>query len=477
VVSWSDTLVVATVAANARSGAAQIQQGGAWSNAPTLNVNTPTITTVVPASGVPGTQVIITGSGFGAAQGSGQVWLGTAAGVVQTWTDTQVVALVGAGSTSGNAQVLQGAVMSNAVPFTVNTLHITSVSPASGAPGTSVTIIGTGFGSPQGTGTVWLGSTGGQVVSWTATQVVATVAPTAVTGVARVQQNGVWSNAVAFTVPVTGGTTATLAPNLLNMVVGDTHTIQALNAASQPVTGLIWTTSDPTVVSLSTADPPVLTALAVGHITIAAGSASADVTVSAGALTLGTVLWSNPGDGSGVSSIVPAVPSASGVADVFAFQSDGTVQAITSDGTTAWTAGSSYAGAVPDFQGGLVAMVSGTTGGSSIVKLDGMTGQPYPFNEPESLLGYGIAVTNGTSVSQVAWTPIPSQATALYPVLQAQDGSFVGRVGVGPYLGDPTQYYMIAYDASGNVRWMVPDEWPQIATDDRRSDRAVRDHL
>jgi len=52
---------------------------------------------------------------------------------------------------------------------------------------------------------------------------------------------------------------------------------------------------------------------------------------------VGTVLWSNFGNGSGVYSIVPAVPSPNGVADVFAFQYDGTVQAITSDGTTAWT--------------------------------------------------------------------------------------------------------------------------------------------
>jgi len=94
------------------------------------------------------------------------------------------------------------------------------------------------------------------------------------------------------------------------------------------------------VVSLSSDDQPVLSALAVGHVTITAGTASCDVTVSAGDLPLppGTVLWSNPGNGSGVARIVPAVPSPSGVADVFAFQDDGTVQAITADGTTAWTA-------------------------------------------------------------------------------------------------------------------------------------------
>lgn len=45
-----------------------------------------------------------------------------------------------------------------------------------------------------------------------------------------------------------------------------------------------------------------------------------------GSQTVGTVLWSNPGDGSGFYSIVPAVPSATGVADVFGLQNDGTVQ-------------------------------------------------------------------------------------------------------------------------------------------------------
>jgi hypothetical protein len=152
-------------------------------------------------------------------------------------------------------------------------------------------------------------------------------------------------------------------------------------------------------VSLSTDDPPILTAVAAGHVTIIAGAASADVTVSdptllpGGTLPLGTVIWSNPGDGSGVQSIVPAVPSTSGVADVFAFQADGTVQAITSDGTTAWTADVSQAtGAVaavrgrdtvlPDFQGGLVVVGQNNNGQISIYKLDGITGQPYPAYTP-----------------------------------------------------------------------------------------------
>jgi hypothetical protein len=301
-------------------------------------------------------------------------------------------------------QILQNSVWSNAKPFTMDTLSLTSINPTSGVSGTAVTFTGTGFGASLGSGVVWLGSVAGQVVSWSDTQVVATVAFNALTGIARIQQNNVWSNSFGFTVPTSGGNTVT--PAMLNMVVGDTHTIQATSAAGLPATGLTWTSSDPTVVSLSTDYPPILTAVAPGHVTITAGTASADVTVSAGALALGTVIWSNPGDGSGVSSIVPAVPSPTGVADVFAFQNDSTVQAITSDGTIAWTADVSqalnYGGAVlPDFQGGLVVFNEEVEGqGYSIVKLDGITGQSdFVYTPPDGdygLYGWFAVHTDGT---------------------------------------------------------------------------------
>ncbi len=115
------------------SGTAHVRQLGTRSNAVPFNVNTATIATVTPASGVPGTPVTIAGSSFGAAQGSGQVWLGTANAVVQSWSDGQIVATVASGSASGDALVLQNGVMSNPVPFAVNTLQLTTVSPNSGA--------------------------------------------------------------------------------------------------------------------------------------------------------------------------------------------------------------------------------------------------------------------------------------------------------------------------------------------------------
>ena len=439
VVSWSDTQIVATVALNAASGNAQVQQVGIWSNAVPFSVSTATISGIAPSVGVPGTQVTVSGSGFGAAQGSGQVWLGTAPGIVQSWSDGAVVAQVTAGSATGSARVVQNGVMSNAVPFTVDALQITGLSPASGPPGTSVTISGSGFGSAQGSGIVLLGSAAGQVTGWSDTAITATVASTAVSGVARVEQNGLWSNALTFTVPASGGNSVTPSPNLITMLVGDTHTIQALNSSGQPVTGLTWTSSDPTVVSLSTSDPPLLTALVVGHVTITAGTGSADVTVSPGdpnypgTLPLGTVLWSVPGD---VTKIVPAVPSPSGVADVFAFQcenfdpsqspscwGDVTVQAITSDGTTAWTADLGDANPIlPDFLGGLVYVDTDT---GSISRVDGTTGQISTlYSPPNQTFVQNIAVhPDGTvfaTLQNYSNDPVLNSVIGIDPTTGAQ---------------------------------------------------------
>ncbi len=608
VVSWSDTLIVAKVATNSVSGVAQVNQYGAWSNAVSFAVTpTTTISSVTPNSGLPGTQVTILGSGFGSSQNSGQVWLGTASGIVQNWSDTQVVAKVADGSATGIAQILQNGIFTNGGAFTVPLPHITSISPTSGIPGTLVTINGSNFGIAQGTGgSLLLGNTAASSISsWSDTQVQGYVASAALSGIVRIQQNSYSSNTPSFTITGLGGGVQSLAPNILNMMVGDTHSIEALSSTSQSVTGLTWTTTDSTIVSLSTSDPPVLTALAIGHVTITAGTATADITVwpTGTSLPTGTVLWSNPGNGSGVSKIVPAVPSVTGVADVFAFQNDGTVQAITSDGVTAWTADVSNATRIiPDFQGGLVQVhVSGSSG--SIGRFDGITGQfqtlyngrttevlatgtdgtifsvvtnidnsltvigidpgtgalkfsvPVPhttliqnseipaghsdgvsyaiagdgyfylttgwttpfqggvppatihlrlmrvnssgasdssevytsqtstpgdtFEVTPNMISNGdtgvllsfvdfntspdthIEATTGTNVVQVGTIAGRFiQNPAITPMVQAQDGSFIGSYSLGG------QYYMVAFDASGNERWTVTNEQPQIATAD-----------
>jgi hypothetical protein len=85
--------------------------------------------------------------------------------------------------------------------------------------------------------------------------------------------------------------------------------------------------------------------------------------------------------------------------------------------------------------------------------------------------GAGMAVTTGASVSIVAAPAVAGQGTAIENILQAQDGSFIGAFGSGsPLCIDPIDCgplnSMVAFDASGNVRWVVPNDQPQIATAD-----------
>ena len=89
-------------------------------------------------------------------------------------------------------------------PPPVITPAITSVSPASGPVGASVTITGTSFGTA---GTVRFNGTSAVPTSWSATSVVAPVPAGATTGPVVVTVNGVASNGVTFGVTPSGGGT------------------------------------------------------------------------------------------------------------------------------------------------------------------------------------------------------------------------------------------------------------------------------
>ena len=73
--------------------------------------------------------------------------------------------------------VTVGGVASNGVSFTVTVPapSITSLTPTSGAVGTSVTITGTNFGATQGTSTVTFNGTAATPTSWSATSIVVPV--------------------------------------------------------------------------------------------------------------------------------------------------------------------------------------------------------------------------------------------------------------------------------------------------------------
>ena len=168
--------------------------------------NVPAITSVSPNSGLAGSSVTIAGSNFGTAQGTSVVRFNTTTATVTAWSASQITVTVpslAAGAYGVTATV--NGVSSNASTFTVTAVTpapaISTLSPTSGAAGTSVTIAGSNFGAAQGTSTVRFRTTNATVTSWSNTQIVATV-PNIATGTAAVTVtvNGVVSNAPTFTV-------------------------------------------------------------------------------------------------------------------------------------------------------------------------------------------------------------------------------------------------------------------------------------
>jgi RHS repeat-associated protein len=205
VTSWSDTQIAATVPTGAATGAVSVVAGGIASNNNIyFTVPGPQVTGISPPSGVVGTQVTITGSGFQANQNGGSVTFNGGGSSIVTWSDTQIIATVASTATTGPVRVTVNSINSNKdVLFTMPSPQITGISPSSGPVGTQVQINGSGFGATQGTSALtFYGSSSASIVSWSDTQITATVPTTARSGSVKVTEGGVSSNAnIDFTVP------------------------------------------------------------------------------------------------------------------------------------------------------------------------------------------------------------------------------------------------------------------------------------
>src|SRR6266567_152115 len=119
--------------------AAVVGCGGAYSpNGGGNPPPAPSITSLNPTSGVAGTSVTITGTYFGATQGTSTVKFNGTTGTPTSWSATSIVVQVPAGATTGNVVVMVGGVASNGVGFTVvadTTAPVVNITaPANGAP-------------------------------------------------------------------------------------------------------------------------------------------------------------------------------------------------------------------------------------------------------------------------------------------------------------------------------------------------------
>jgi IPT/TIG domain len=189
----------ATFSASASWGAAVVAfKAAAGGAAP------PSIATVNPTSGPVGTAVTITGTNFGASQGTSSVTFnGLSAGTASAWSATSITIAVPANATTGSIVVTVNGLASNGMNFTVTPAAptITSVNPTSGPVGTAIRITGTNFGPSQGTsGVTFNGISAGTASAWSATSITIAVPANATTGNVIVTVNNAPSNGVKFTV-------------------------------------------------------------------------------------------------------------------------------------------------------------------------------------------------------------------------------------------------------------------------------------
>jgi RHS repeat-associated protein len=212
ITSWSNTEIVAVAPSTVTTGPVVVTVSSISSNSNVIfTANNPVISSLTPPAAAIGDQVTLTGYGFGATQGSGNVkFNGTTAGYV-FWSDTSVTVSVLTGSTTGPATLTMNGVTSNGVTFTVlEALSVTSTSPTYGAVGSSVTITGTGFGATQSTSTAYFNGTVASITSWSDTAIDAVVPSGASTGSVSVEVGGVMAYGPSFQINTTVSLTDSL---------------------------------------------------------------------------------------------------------------------------------------------------------------------------------------------------------------------------------------------------------------------------
>ena len=296
--SWSTTTIVVPVPAGATTGNVIVMVNGIGSNRVLFTV-TPSLTSLSPTAGPVGISVTITGTSFGASQGTGTVTFNGTAATPTSWSATSIVVPVPSGANTGNVVVTVGGLASNGVPFTVLVPpSITSLSPTSGPAGTSVTISGTNFGVTQGTSAVTFNGTAATPSSWSATSIVVPVPSGATTGNVAVTVGSLASNGVLFTLipppsitslsPTAGavGTSVTIAGTNFGSIQG-TSTVTFNGTSAVPTT---WTNTGVVV--------PIPVGATTGNVVVTVNGLSSNgapftvnsisVSVSPSAVTLGT---------------------------------------------------------------------------------------------------------------------------------------------------------------------------------------------
>ena len=230
----------------------------------------PTISSLSVTSGPINWPVTISGTNFGASQGTGIVQFNGTTAAITSWTMTSIQTQVPAGATTGPVIVTTSTGrVSNGLTFTlVPPPTLTSVAPVIGRIGDSVTISGTNFMSSQGSSTVTFNGTAGSPTGWNNTTITVPVPSGSTSGSVVVTVSGQSTSTLPFTVIGVPSVTSA-APS--GARVGASVTVAGANfGASQGASTIKFngTTATPSYWSDTAIAVPVPTGATTGNVVV-----------------------------------------------------------------------------------------------------------------------------------------------------------------------------------------------------------------
>jgi hypothetical protein len=277
--SWSDTSIALNVPNVLPVGIfdVTVTANGLTSNTKNFNV-APGVNSFSPAFGPVGTPITISGTSFGATQGSSFVWVcGAPPDTITSWSDTAIVfPMPNSPNGSCAISVTVNGIGSVTSPgyFDLSPPAITSLSQTYGEVGLFLGISGSNFGLGYTPGTVTINGLPATVESWTPSGVSVFVPSGATSGnVVVTSSHGVSSNGISFTVitprsfvmnpnasttpgllqlSVTAhGTTTFVSQDLINQPTGE-YLIEAFDTQSGvPNSSSTWPASIPAGVTVT----------------------------------------------------------------------------------------------------------------------------------------------------------------------------------------------------------------------------------
>jgi hypothetical protein len=196
---WSDRTIVTEFPYNCTAGDAVVEGYGRQSNPVPFSVVG--ITGVAPEWTFAGDTIVISGTGFGDQQGSGEVIVSEVDALVVSWSNTVIEVEVPEEAPSGALAVLVNDTQSNTVYIDIKTGSIIrSIDPDWGPLGSRVTIFGRELGDTPGSLLFSGSESSANVLSWSDTEIEVEVPEWARSGWVRAETAGALTNELYFNV-------------------------------------------------------------------------------------------------------------------------------------------------------------------------------------------------------------------------------------------------------------------------------------